>query len=358
MNVVHDLNLAGLSIPSLTSQLLVDNTRFRRNSPPSLNVEHLDIAGLKLYDRERKRRPSSGVGSIISAGSFVISPSTENSKIQPPQQDSSSTASYHHQQDQNSGKVANAPDSPFPSPKAQKRALSFAHSISSRQESASSFSENSNSSKSQRLIPPPIRIRSNLHFNLSFQSSSSDGADEVTDNQLHRQKQQQNNNEHMQMLTPDGIEIHRSSLPADSPISLSGANKRLVSRRDSIPSAASDLFGTFVGSYEESILIGRLSTSPSRPVPFLAEIGVLAIGKCKPSLKCPPHLTLGFSAFFYQLPDEDVPTPYVGTIDMNVSGGLVRGGDAEKLASSLPECLGYRLPLKGQLQIVCLFYTN
>ena len=369
MHVVHDLNLAGLCIPSPTSastsptsQLLFENTRFRRNnSPPSLNLEDLDIAGLKLYDRERKRRPSSGAGSIISAGSFVLSPNTDRNPNHQQQDDANQTTSsaYDHQLHQNSGKLANTPGSPFPSPKAQKRVLSFAHSSSSsRQEISTSFTSNSSSSKSQKPIPPPIRIRSNLQFNFSFYSSSSDGPEEAADDMSGEQRLRHTNDEDLQILTPDGIEIHRSSLPTDSPISslsLSGA-KRLVSRRDSLPSAASDLFGTFVGSYEESILIGRLSTSPSRPVPCLAEIGVLAIGKCKPSLKCPPHLTVGFSAFFYQLPDEDIPTPYVGTIDMTLSGRPTSGGGGDSgkpaASTSLPECCGYRLPLKGQLQIV------
>ncbi|EGF80175.1 hypothetical protein BATDEDRAFT_88597 [Batrachochytrium dendrobatidis JAM81] len=78
-----------------------------------------------------------------------------------------------------------------------------------------------------------------------------------------------------------------------------------------------DLFGSLVGSYEESILSGRMSTLPSRPITFLAEIGVIGIGKCKQSLKCPPHLTLAFPAYFYELLEEESPaTPYVGNIDV------------------------------------------
>lgn len=97
-----------------------------------------------------------------------------------------------------------------------------------------------------------------------------------------------------------------------------------------------DPFGSFVGTYEESILTGRLSTTPSKPFQFLADIGVLSIGKAKAHLKCPEHHSVSFSAFFYQLPEEDLPTPYVGSID-------IQGG--------------YRLPLQGQLQIVILRIT-
>lgn len=80
-----------------------------------------------------------------------------------------------------------------------------------------------------------------------------------------------------------------------------------------------------VGSYEESILRGRMSTSPSRPLDFLAQIGVLGLGKCKSSLRCPAHVTLPFPAVFYSYSttnygrggdSEDGPSPYVGQIDL------------------------------------------
>lgn len=79
-----------------------------------------------------------------------------------------------------------------------------------------------------------------------------------------------------------------------------------------------------VGSYEESILRGRMSTTPSKPLDFLAQIGVLGLGKCKSSLRCPPHVTLPFPAVFYSYAssshgrskEEDGPSPYVGQIDL------------------------------------------
>lgn len=97
------------------------------------------------------------------------------------------------------------------------------------------------------------------------------------------------------------------------------------SRRPSLSSDASPLLhASMVGSYEESILKGRMSTAPSKPLEFLAQIGVLGLGKCKPRLKCPPHVTLPFSAVFYSYPSnapgrintEDGPSPYVGQIDL------------------------------------------
>ncbi|KAE8401767.1 hypothetical protein BDV37DRAFT_253884 [Aspergillus pseudonomiae] len=82
-----------------------------------------------------------------------------------------------------------------------------------------------------------------------------------------------------------------------------------------------------VGSYEESILRGRMSMNPSKPLDFTAQIGVLGKGKCKANLKCPPHVTIPFPAVFYSYPtsgsgrsiSDDNPSPYVGLIDLENS---------------------------------------
>ena len=78
-----------------------------------------------------------------------------------------------------------------------------------------------------------------------------------------------------------------------------------------------------VGSYEESILRGRMSTTPSKPLNFVAQIGVLGKGDCKPNLRCPPHATVPFPAVFYSYgtgtraaTSADQPSPYVGLIDL------------------------------------------
>ncbi|KAJ2963621.1 hypothetical protein NQZ79_g1404 [Umbelopsis isabellina] len=115
------------------------------------------------------------------------------------------------------------------------------------------------------------------------------------------------------------------------------------SRRNSLGLHHGELFGSLVGSYEESILNGRMSTLPSKPITFHAQIGVLGHGACKPSLRCPPHVTLVFPSYFYELEDTDSPTPYVGTIDLET--GLT--GDRFKRKPGY-----YRLPPKGQIQIV------
>jgi hypothetical protein len=97
----------------------------------------------------------------------------------------------------------------------------------------------------------------------------------------------------------------------------------LNSRRPSFSSESSPLHhAPMVGSYEESILRGRMSTTPSRPLDFVAKIGVLGKGQCKSSLKCPPHVTIPFPAVFYSYNtgngriSDNEPSPYVGLIDL------------------------------------------
>lgn len=98
------------------------------------------------------------------------------------------------------------------------------------------------------------------------------------------------------------------------------------SRRPSVTSDSSSLqLTSMVGSYEESILRGRMSTTPSKPLDFVAQIGVLGLGKCRSSLRCPAHVTIPFPAVFYSYGttahgrtgrSEDGPSPYVGQIDL------------------------------------------
>ncbi|KAL8701329.1 MAG: hypothetical protein Q9201_004969 [Fulgogasparrea decipioides] len=174
----------------------------------------------------------------------------------------------------------------------------------------------------------------------------------------------------------------------------------LSSRRQSVSSETSPLqYASMVGSYEESILRGWMSTAPSKPLDFTAQIGVMGKGNCKP--KCPPHITVPFPAVFYkweggagrmQSRVDDEPSPYVGHIDLQQlptpgeSKTTRRGhsksppADAkgftqmQKLAGPVDASTtahaqnqkkrrrtspapaspqgGYRIPQKGQLQIV------
>lgn len=104
-----------------------------------------------------------------------------------------------------------------------------------------------------------------------------------------------------------------------------------------------------MGSYEESILNGRMSAAPSKPLNFIAQIGVLGLGKCKPPLRCPAHVTLPFPAYFYSVGGYDTPSPYVGQIDLDTALNAENGKSAK-----VPPGVGgaYRIPQRGQLQIV------
>ena len=110
----------------------------------------------------------------------------------------------------------------------------------------------------------------------------------------------------------------------------------LRTRRPSLGSDSSPIqqHASMVGSYEESILRGRMSTTPSKPLDFLAQIGVLGIGNCKPS--CPAHVTLPFPAVYYSYGTtshgrshaDDGPSPYVGQIDLE--NGLPNTSDESR----------------------------
>ncbi|EEA25721.1 hypothetical protein TMatcc_006048 [Talaromyces marneffei ATCC 18224] len=129
---------------------------------------------------------------------------------------------------------------------------------------------------------------------------------------------------------------HRSSFYSLQPASSSPQTHFRLRR----PSFASDssprIHASMVGSYEESILRGRMSTTPSQPLDFTAQIGVLGRGKCKSNLKCPPHITVPFPAVFYSYPtsgpgrsiSDDSPSPYVGLIDLQ--NAQSRNGSSEK----------------------------
>lgn len=132
-----------------------------------------------------------------------------------------------------------------------------------------------------------------------------------------------------------------SSIPAQR-IDVSMSQRRRLS---GVGNSSELPFGSFVGSYEESILNGRMSTTPSKPLSFLAQLGVLGLGKCKQSLRCPAHVMLPFPAYFYSVGDYDSPSPYVGQIDLD---------SALSKVNKPPPGIGgsYRIPQRGQLQIV------
>ena len=144
-----------------------------------------------------------------------------------------------------------------------------------------------------------------------------------------------------------------------------------------------------VGSYEESILRGWMSTAPSKPLDFTAQIGVLGKNNCKP--KCPAHVTVPFPAVFYSWSTgigrsvtSDDPSPYVGHIDLqhlpsgsekvtsvgnegvtemqsqvldeSLESGPMTSRKSKKRRRTSPSTAppggSYRIPEQGQLQII------
>ncbi|RPA82880.1 hypothetical protein BJ508DRAFT_413810, partial [Ascobolus immersus RN42] len=91
------------------------------------------------------------------------------------------------------------------------------------------------------------------------------------------------------------------------------------------------------------------------PLPFLAQIGVLATGPCRASLKCPPHITVPFHAVFYGGEGwSGAPSPYTAMIEL--PHGADRSKDTTKKPTTGSVTLGnvgaYRIPPKGQVQVV------
>lgn len=135
--------------------------------------------------------------------------------------------------------------------------------------------------------------------------------------------------------TPPGTAISgsRSPLSPLSPLSPQLSKRRRSSCRES-----------FVGSYEESLLSGRMSTSSSTPVEFHSRIGVL--GKGKYARQCPRHLTVAFDAVFYDWqvssPVSSESSPYTGYIDLEAAYVDQKDGKFK----------GYRIPKEGQIQII------
>ncbi|KAK6371265.1 uncharacterized protein PV06_03994 [Exophiala oligosperma] len=170
--------------------------------------------------------------------------------------------------------------------------------------------------------------------------------------------------------------------PASSPqLHFPGKSRRPSVASDSSPRQRASM----VGSFEESILRGRMSTPASKPLDFVAQIGVVGRGNCPPSLKCPAHVTVPFPAVFYNYPSahefrsisDDNPSPYVGTIDLehnlnppepptrrlrrapapadpedSSSRDTSETGSRKPSRSKVPTGGAYRVPQQGQLQII------
>ena len=94
-----------------------------------------------------------------------------------------------------------------------------------------------------------------------------------------------------------------------------------------------------------------MSTAPSPPVKFLLHLGVLGFSPCPPSLRAPPQIIMGFPASWYELSG-----PYVGSAELNsaqfASSTSVNNNATSGGQSPVTRRYGYRIPPKGQLQLV------
>lgn len=124
------------------------------------------------------------------------------------------------------------------------------------------------------------------------------------------------------------------------------SNKRRTSYADSHKES-------LVGTYEESLLSGRMSAPSSPPVSFHVKLGALGYGdKCPAKLKFPKHLSTCFDAVFYDYDLHETGTlgrgsPYVGMIDLEEH--YLKKRENKAASTKFP---GYRIPRKGQIQIV------
>lgn len=123
---------------------------------------------------------------------------------------------------------------------------------------------------------------------------------------------------------------------------------------------------SLVGSYEESLLSGRMSASTSKMVPFHAGIGVLGKGGCHRLLRCPKQINMSFNAGFVVWEDSAntsslvsaTGSPYVGIISLtDYYQGRFSKREKKEASSGEPNPKlktfpGYRIPPVGQLQVV------
>ncbi|PWN27189.1 hypothetical protein BDZ90DRAFT_274970, partial [Jaminaea rosea] len=116
-----------------------------------------------------------------------------------------------------------------------------------------------------------------------------------------------------------------ASSPPSPRMPFRSSSRRLSSHLSTSPNP-SNL--PLVGSYSESLLNGRMSTTPSVPFPFEAEIG--ALGCTSGQSQTPKHLKIDFEARFYPLPEAT-------TGQQSPSGGSTRSFSSSYVAqSSMP----------------------
>ncbi|WBW71437.1 DUF4210 domain protein, FAM214A-like protein, implicated in chromosome segregation [Schizosaccharomyces osmophilus] len=112
-----------------------------------------------------------------------------------------------------------------------------------------------------------------------------------------------------------------------------------------LQSKRNELWGRFVGSYEESLFNCKMPLNPSQCIPFVVDIGVVSQCKCRSSLICPPHFKMRFWSAYYTTDDSDFQSPYVGQF-------YVPESTAQKNRKRKTTVCGYQIPQVGQLQVM------
>lgn len=133
-------------------------------------------------------------------------------------------------------------------------------------------------------------------------------------------------------LSPPLAGMH-SPPPHGTPHPLAGSVVDLRSRSSSLSRSLSrSPRSCLLGNYEESLLAGSLPLFAAHPVDgFTADLSASG-------LVCAKRVRLPMAVRYYQIPEQEAPSPYVGTID---------------LAGGLAESKGrYRVPAAGVLQVL------
>ncbi|GAA5986931.1 hypothetical protein JCM10908_000959 [Rhodotorula pacifica] len=136
----------------------------------------------------------------------------------------------------------------------------------------------------------------------------------------------------------------------------SRSHRRQSSAASNIKSGSLTTSSPFIGSFEDSLLQGRMSAPPAASFDFVASIGVLGSGDLPIHRRCPPHLHVPFSAVFYASTGEPRSSPYVGSVDLYRHYlRLLDPPDSaadSSMPAKLPRFPGYPVPERGQVQIV------
>eukprot|EP00912_Choanoflagellata_sp_UC4_P002516 UC4_evm6s1590 len=136
------------------------------------------------------------------------------------------------------------------------------------------------------------------------------------------------------LSSEDGPE-NKSLLLGSVPIS--PTDSLVFKRRDSLSPSAKSNMSAFLGNFEESLISGAIpSATPTSVEGFVAKLG------CNGGEKCVRQIMLPVSTTFLRIPGDTVPSPYIGTIDLD-------SGLSHQKRPGL-----YALPRSGTVQLMVM----